>query len=359
MPEPAQAQDGSVTFNVVFTPGSVELLLPFSLSLLQSPSVGVRLVGNACTPPEVELLRAACGVDDRLSHHRLPGEEHPVEHGEALNHLFEAFPEPRFAFIDSDVIASGDFMASLWPPSPGSAAAFAAAAASWVAEDEEIADPRQTTLGGAKQALHDGTFIGNTFCAIYDRAAIEPAWRQAPRGFGAHHWHGIPRPVRDELEARGWRYRTYDTGRLINLTLLLAGHRLERRAAPELHHVGALSNQRFRGWGGAARRLAAIRSRPDGRLRLLAHGVLNRLYFRFQRDPLRERRRERARIVRPYLNAALGAVRRGERPPEPPETDSPDVDRRLAALVAALESEYPRAVSELREVVGAYQSGGT
>ena len=105
----------TITFNVVFTPGTVRRLLPFTLSLLQGTGVHLRLVANACGSGEVDLLRDAASADERISHFSLPARD-PVAHGAALNHLFEAFPdEPHFAFADSDVIANGDFMPALWP----------------------------------------------------------------------------------------------------------------------------------------------------------------------------------------------------------------------------------------------------
>src|SRR5437764_3121301 len=98
-------------------PGSVSRLLPLALSLLQAPEVRIRLVANGCHADEVEFLRAATEIDERLSLYVLP-QQNPVEHGRALNHLFQRFDEPRFAFIDSDVVASGDFMAGLLPIPP-------------------------------------------------------------------------------------------------------------------------------------------------------------------------------------------------------------------------------------------------
>jgi len=344
-----------VTFNVVFMPGTAERLLPFSLSLLQSPGIRVRLVANACEPGERELLRSAAGLDDRLSEHVLPG-DHPIEHGEALNHLFRSYHEPHFAFVDSDVIAGGDFMASLWPPAPGQAAVFAASTV-WMTDEEGVGPPRISVLSGGRTTLHDGTFVGNTYCAIYDRAAVEPAWRTAPRGFAVQLRHRLPRELKDSLAARGWSFRAYDTARLINLQLLLAGYELDNRPVPELHHVGGVSIRSFEGSRGAVRRLAALRSSSRTGTRRVSDAVLTRLYFRLQHDRARERSRRRRGTVLAYLDEVLDAILAGDSTPPAPETDSPEVDRRVAELVTTLEDQYPHGVASLARAGGPADRG--
>ena len=344
-----------MTFNVVFMPGTAKRLLPFSLSLLQSPGIRVRLVANACEPGERELLRSAADLDDRLCEHVLPG-RHPIEHGEALNHLFQSHPEPHFAFIDSDVIASGDFMASLWPLGPGRAAVFAASAV-WMTDEEGIGSPRISVLSAGRRRLHDGTFVGNTYCAIYDRAAVEPAWRAAPRGFAVQLSRRLPRELKASLAARGWSFRAYDTARLINLQLLLAGFELDDRRVPELHHVGGVSIRSFEGSRGAVRRLAALHSSLRGRTRRVSDAVLTRLYFRLQHDRARERSRRRRGTVLVYLDEVLDAILAAEPAPPAPQTDSPEVDRRLAERVAALEDQYPRGVASLERASGPTDRG--
>lgn len=343
-----QRQNRGVTFNVVFTPGSPARLLPFSLSLLQSPSVRVRVVANGCDPREIALMRAAAETDERLSHYVLQS-AHPIEHGLALNHLFETFPEPRFAFVDSDVIATGDFMRALSSLAPGQVGVFTAPPV-WMTDDEAVSIPGSSILSGRRRRLQDGTFVGNTYCAIYERAVVEPVWRAAPRGFALHHKHRLPRSVRASLAARGWRFRTLDTARLINLQLLLAGFKLENRRVPELHHLGGFSVRHFQGTRGGMRRLVAVlRSSSDGRLRRLADGILNRFYFRIQNDPSRRRKRQHRWEVLFYIDEVLDAILAGEPTPRALRTDSAEVDRRVAELVAALETQYPRGVASLRE----------
>ena len=67
-----------ITFNVLFTPGSVGRLLPFALSLLKGSGVRIRVVANGCGSDEVDLMRAATRVDERISHYVLPN-RNPIE----------------------------------------------------------------------------------------------------------------------------------------------------------------------------------------------------------------------------------------------------------------------------------------
>ena len=326
----------AITVNVVFTPGTVRSLLPFALSLLQGSGVHVRLVANGCRPDEVALMREVAATDGRISLHPLPSND-PVDHGAALNHLFEAFPEPVFAFADSDVLADGDFMTGLWPPAGGEAAVFGAPPV-WLAEHEASAPDGGPFLSGRHRTLHDGTPIGGTYLAIYDRQALELAWRGAPRGFGAHQGRQVPRGVRSELAARGWGYRTLDTGRMVNLLLLLDGHALANRDIPRLHHIGGVSTGDFRGTRAGLRNLARLLR--AGELSRVADGVGLRLTAARHRDPRRRAMNERRRIVLAHASAVLEAKRNGTEPPPRPDTSADGVDRRLAALDAAIDARY-------------------
>ena len=185
------------------------------------------------------MLRALADSDERLSHDDL-GHARPVQHGIALNHVFEAYSEPRFAFVDSDVFASGDFLEALAHRVPGQAAAFSADHV-WRRDGGSVAGSRRFVLPGSKHRLSDGTYLGNSYCAIYERDAIEPLWRAAPNGFANTYGYELSRSARAALASRGWRWRLYDTARVINLQLLMAGFTLEERAVSELHHLGGFS----------------------------------------------------------------------------------------------------------------------
>jgi hypothetical protein len=336
-----------ITFNLIFTPGSVDRLLPFALSLLQAPQARIRVVSNGCPLDEVELMRAAAAIDERVSYYVLP-QARPVEHGYALNHLLERFDEPHFAFVDTDVIAGGNFMEGL-EPIPMGGAVFAAPAL-WLLGDETVLAPGVRFLGGRQRVLADGTPIGGTALAVYDRAAVEPLWRRAPRGFGAHYWRMLPEPVRAAFSERDWRFDQFDTCRVVNLLMLVDGHRLENRDIPELHHIGGFSLREQQGTASVFRDLVAlVRSRHGWSLRHIAGSVAFRTYARVTRSGSSRALLQRRQMIHQYVDTAVDAIRDGREPPAPLRTSSPELNRRLAALRSALWEQYPPALAALRD----------
>jgi hypothetical protein len=345
----------AITFNVIFTPGTPARLLPFALSLLQGASVRVRVVANGCDSREVGLINAAAQLDDRISCHVLP-DSGPVEHGLALNQLFEQFPEAYFAIADPDLIASGDFMPGLWPLAPDQAAVFSAPPV-W-ATDEDVVVPRDCTyLGGRHRVLPDGTPVGHTYLAIYERAVLEPLWRAALRGFAVHERYMLPRSLQTALAARGWSYRWFDTCRLVNLHLALAGFTLVNRVVPELHHVGWLGGAhettREKHRADTLRALLQIlRSNRGRRVQRIVDGAVHARYLRRRSSDPRERRIHAHRsIVLSHVRAVLDAILADRPVPEAPLTGWGEVDRRLAELVSALETHYRAGVDALRASV--------
>ena len=339
-----------ITFNVIFVPGSVELLLPFALSLLQSSQVRVRVVANGCRPEEVASMRAATRIDERFSFHALPHAA-PIEHGYVLNELFERFDEPFFAFADSDVIASGDFMRGL-EPIPSGTAVFSAPPV-WMVDDEMVVPSGARMLAGRWRVLADGTPIGSSYLAIYERAAIAPVLRQAPRGFAVHYRRMLPASIRNEFSNRGWDFDQYDSGRVVNLLLVIEGHRLENRDIPELHHIGGFSVSRRP--SPVRDLIGRIRSRNGPTLRQTLGGVAFRGYRRLRRhEPDWAAKEERRRIVLEYAGAALDAIRDGREPPPAPQTASRQLNERVAGLRSALREQYGPALSAVRRA----QRGG-
>jgi hypothetical protein len=228
----------------------------------------------------------------------------------------------------------------------------------WATDEEMIVPPGCRFLGGRQRAFSDGTPVGTTYLAIYERAAIEPLWRSAPRGFAIHERYMLSRSVQASLSARGWRYRWLDTGRLLNLQLLLEGLALEHRAVRELHHVGGFSlellgrpEQNLRSMLGGLYEI--LRSQDGHRLQRVVDGSAHALYLhRRQRDAGERRMRERRRIIVSHLEAVLDAIVAGEPVPPSPSTDSAEVDRRVASFVSALERHYREGAFMLRPATG-------
>ena len=333
------------TINVVFTPGSVGRLLPLSLSLLQGSGVRLRLVANACAPAEVELLDAVAEGDERIASYALPVRA-SLEHGRALDRLFEAFPEARFAFADSDVFASGDFTRSLGLDEGADVAAVFAAPPVWVTDEEATVPPEAPALSGRYRVLPDGTPVGGAHFAVYERALLEPRWHEAS-GFAPRFRLGLPRDMRSSFAERGWSFPLFDTGRVINLLLLRDGFVLRNRDVRELHHVGSFSARTFLSTRAAVRNLVRLlRSGDDGRLQRAVHNAGVKAHVVRHRRHRTRAMIERQRAVLEHVDASLEAISAGKTPGRL-ATGSDETDARVAALVEALQEQYPRWAASL------------
>lgn len=345
-----------LTFNVVFVPGTAERLLPFTLSLLkQSAAARFRLVDNGGRASDESLLRAASERFEGFSYFRTPGDS-PIEHGAALNAAYQAFEEPYFAMIDSDVCASGEFLSKLVPLPERCVARFSASPV-WAQEDDTVAEPGCTWIGARQRVLHTGTVVGNTYCAVYKRAALEAVWGRAPLGFQVQDRYMIPSDVRRDLAAKGWRFTTFDTSRLLNLLLLIEGGQLENREIPDLHHVGGFSGVERRRVTEPlqellARMLRIIKSGEEARSRRIWDGFRHRVFMRrSRRRPEHREMNERRRLVSRHLSEVLRALSEGNSIPSRPVTGSSQVDTKLDALQKTLEEMYGPNLDLCRELV--------
>ena len=200
------------TFHVVYTAGTIDLLLPFAFSLLQSPTARFVLVDNGCLSEESEQMRRVADAEKRISYYRLPF-EHVVRHGVALDHLFERSNEPQFAIIDSDILATGDFLAEL-EYAPGTCGGVCSGWPVWIEDGESTCSREQPFLGGPYRTLADGTAGGGTSCAIYDRAALGAALREIEAGLGNRVSSELGDDLRSAFSARGWHFERYGTARI-------------------------------------------------------------------------------------------------------------------------------------------------
>ncbi len=352
-----------ITLNVIFTPRTPARLIPFATSLLQGSGIAVRMVDNGCRAEESELLREAAGRGDRVSYYSLAAES-PVEHGLALNHLFERFPEEYFGMVDSDVIASGDFMKDVHPALRAGTTVFSGSPV-WATDRDTVIARANTWIGARHRQFEDGTSAGNSYFAIYPRAALESVWNDAPRGFGVVDSYELSRERRAAFAARGWRFVLFDTTRVLNLLLLEAGHDLTHRILPDLHHVGGFSAQHFARrrtrlaalTGGA---LAILRSNEGSRLQRLIDASRHHLFIaRSRRAPEHRAMNVRRAQVIAHVRESVDAIRDGRDVPPAPDFGSGAVGRQVAALTAALAVQCGPDRAALRASAGTGASTGT
>ena len=346
MPDNAQP----LLFHIIYTPGTVSTLLPFVETLLRWSDCAYCLVSNDCGDEETSLLRARCAGEPRLRWRSLPvGRK--VEHGQALNLLFTANDRPHFCFMDSDILATGDFMAELRPAMSGAAGLFAA----WpitIKATERILPDGCGFIGGRHSHTAAGRCLGGSYFAIYERAALARALAQAPDGFNRGYWAQLPRRTRQFLRGIGQERRFYDTGRVLNLYLQSQGGELRVQDTTALLHLGSYS---IYVGGRAARRT----SPPWLRLARFA-GRWVRDHFNGQayrtavlcqvaQDPIQrvvDQRRER---LAGHFAGVASALAAGAALPEPIVVQDAEIDANVRRVAEALTTwaGRPQAMEQL------------
>ncbi len=335
----------SLLFHIIYTPNTVRTLLPFVETLLRWSDCAYCLVSNGCDDEEMSLLRTRCAGEPRLRWRSLPWPR-KVEHGQALNFLFAASNEPSFCFMDSDILATGDFMAELLPAMSGAAGLFSAWPITIKAEERMLSDAC-SFIGGRHSHTADGRCLGGSYFAIYERAALACALAQAPDGFNRGYWAQLPRRMRQFLRKIGQERRFYDTGRVLNLFLQQQGGALRVHDCAALLHLGSYSI-----YAGSAQRTVP-------RWRRLAQAVLRRVrnqlngqtyrdavLHQVAQDPVQRSVDQRRARLAGYFARLAAALAAGEDLPEPVELQDAELDdnvKRATAILAMAQSQRQEA----------------
>ncbi len=229
----------SLKFNIIYTPGTVRYLSVFVSSLLKWSACSFRLVSNGCPHPERRYLQQLCADHQRLEYWTIPCNG-TVDHGTALNYLQAMTTEDHFCFMDSDIFATGEFLADFQPHLERVAGVFAGAPI-WLKAGDETLPASFRIMSGLHGRMEDGTCLGSSFFAIYDNHAITRFLQSTGVGFSAYKWSEIPVHLQQQLAARGWKKDSYDTAKVLNLLLQIQGHQLEFHENPAICHIGGVS----------------------------------------------------------------------------------------------------------------------
>jgi hypothetical protein len=339
MPDDAQP----LLFHIIYTPGTVSTLLPFVATLLRWSDCAYCLVSNGCGDEETNLLRARCAGEPRLTWRSLPfGRK--VEHGQALNLLFAANDRPHFCFMDSDILATGDFMAELRPAMSGAAGLFSA----WpitIKATERILPDGCGFIGGRHSHTTAGRCLGGSYFAINERAALARALAQAPAGFNRGYWAQLPRATRQFLRGIGQERRFYDTGRVLNLYVQHQGGELRVQDTTALLHLGSYSI--FAG-GHAAQRIPPPwlkLARSAGRWmrdRLNGQAYRAAVLRQVAQDPIQRVVDQRRARLAGYFARLAAALAAGAALPDPIEVQDAEQDdnlKRATAVLAMVQSQ--------------------
>lgn len=230
-------------FYIIYTPGTVERLLFLLHSLLQWSDCTFSLVANGCGEQEARRLQTFCQTTARFCFVRLPAAK-LQPHGLALNDLQKACDHPYFAFMDSDIYATGAFIADFTGHLAANAGLFSGAPL-WSQPADQLAPTDRHVLAGRHHyigsAPADRICVGSSYFAIYDNRVLTDLRAATGVGFESYRWSQVPTAYQQGLQRAGHDYQRYETGKLLNLLLHREGYPLSYQASAHLHHIGGLS----------------------------------------------------------------------------------------------------------------------
>jgi hypothetical protein len=337
-----------LTFNIVCTPGSAQYAAFFVLSLCKWSTCSFRLVANGCAPDEMRVLESACNRDAALEFLALPTKS-TVPHGQALSFLQMQERSDVFCFVDSDILATSDFLSGLIPYLGPYAGVFSASPV-WLTDEETILPAAFQRMAGRYSRTDGNVCLGSSYFAIYDNRVLTRTIQSTGIGFNRYEWADIPNEYQSQLAQMGLRKAGYDTGKLLNLLLLNQGERLLFQESPALQHIGGIST------------VAAEYSSPVFQVRMYLSRlpVLRRLPMprpgsrdiRVSTAELLARRKVRERKVKTcrYVGELLRALFQERALPMKPNLGDPQIDERLERLKAHIIALYKEFQEQLRPV---------
>lgn len=235
----------NLAFHIIFTTGTARDLLPLTRSLLRCQSGTFHLVGNALDGDEEEVLVDFAREHDRVSFSRFPTRK-MAEHGDVLNALFESSggdgseEGEYFAFMDSDIFATGDFIHEL--ESLGKQDAVFSGVPVWATESDQIAPSTARKMGGPQNRVASGACLGTSYFAVYRRDAVIDCKQRFGVAFEKVKDSSLlPESAKQLLRGVGAWCDGYETAKCMNLLMHATGRSLQVVDLPSIRHVGGLS----------------------------------------------------------------------------------------------------------------------
>ena len=222
-------------FNVVFTPGTCRYLQLGVLTLLRHSDFSYRLVGNGISDEEATILEQLAGSFDRVDFLRL-SEASVVEHGIALSQLFELEESSLFAFMDSDIFATGQFANELESSMQGFDVFSSCSCPLW--------DKRDVSKGFVGRSTHtpSGHRLPGSFLAVYRTSSLRKLMTRHDIGFQRYTSDSVPRDLKRVCRMFGWDGQLLDTGKLLNLMAIHDGQTISHVELDKLVHLGGISS---------------------------------------------------------------------------------------------------------------------
>lgn len=325
----------TLTFNIIYTPGTVPFLSPLISTLLQHCDYNFRLVANGCLLPEQKWLQHLCAKNLRLDYLRYPSST-MVDHGEVLNHLQAMTTDPYFCFMDSDICATDRLHDDVQRDMLNGRSVFSASPI-WMTFDQGVLPDDFQMISGVHHSTESGVCLGSTYFAIYHNDSVTACRQETGIGFQTYNTSEIPALAKRRLEAHGWlKSGGYDTAKVLNLLLNANGHDLHYSDNDSIVHIGGFSF--LSGATESRTRIARSFPRPIRRLLTTAQNISHRRaawrdlgsLARHEKQAIVNRRLKQRDPVRRYFRELLTAIACGHQRPEAPSIGIKEIDDRIA-----------------------------
>jgi hypothetical protein len=306
-------------------PGTARLLSLFALTLAES-SEGCNfvLVPNGCEEAEKRLLMGLAARNERFDYLDASF-DYPVHHAIALEHLLSLERGERFCFLDTDILADGDWLPTVKTATEIHVGVFGCPPI-WARREDQVQQADWKRLGGRYNVTDNGMVLGGTYLAVYD---VEPLRSVLKEGasFSRARWQMLPATVHAKLEAIQMKKDGYDTGKVVNLLLTANGHSLANVDLPNLHHIGGVSI------------VAQAADATERRAANFSVSIAERSSI--------ERRLSGRQLSNEYVGSLMRHLFDGDAHPGSPATGDTDLDARLQSLGELIASAYDRHSLEL------------
>jgi hypothetical protein len=345
-----------LTFNIIFSPRTATYLSPFVLSLLKWSDCRYRLVANACSAEDVELLKKLAASDDRLEF-LMFSETELIEHGKTLSWLQKRTDDPYFCFMDSDIIATGPFMGKV-AERLEHCDVVCSGAPIWYAPEDLVVPRAFRRIQGSHLETDSGQCVASSYFVIFDNAKLSETLKEDGVDFPVARWENLSESIRTRLQSVALDKVDYDTCKVVVGLMLEQGAKFEYVWLDNLIHIGGFSDKAGDGlpfiYRGGADRLAVKLGLGPLRhltmyladiwygLRIPAYGLSAAEHRKIpftEKRILASRNRKRLNTAR-YFNVLLRSLIDGIAPPPLPVLGHAPAERRIAEASAHIRNLF-------------------
>lgn len=229
----------SLCIHIIYVKGTVAALLPLLGTLVAQTDCKYRLVSNACTAAEEAQLAAYVKGNHRLSFHSLDCTT-MVQHHEALAALLHLDDDEFFAFLDSDMVATGPFLLPILLALQTHDAVFTGLPM-WHELTEMDMPKAYKFVGGRFLNNHQGQMMGLSYGAFYRRKPLLRFMEKSGIDLRRYYWKGLPTSAQRALAGLGMKKHFFDTAKACNILWQESGAQFQHVETSDLIHFGGIS----------------------------------------------------------------------------------------------------------------------